>query len=171
MKFGIHLHGSNRGGVENALANRLHIHTLKRFAIRHHLVEHCADAEQVRPTIDRVAQYLLGGHVMQNRGRFSWHVRDELPGARRAHAQDLDAAIPGAHNLGWFQAVVVDSGGVRLVQTAAHLPADIKQVPDGESLFAGKHGCDAVALHILHGDAELAIHLARAEDRRDVRTR
>src|SRR5579863_4097085 len=106
---------------------------------------------------------------MQNRGRVPGHARYEFPGAGSAHTQNFDAAVPGAHDLGWFQAVMVHLRGMRFVEAAADLSTDIKKVPDREAFFSGEHGCDAVALHILHRDAELTFDLACAVDRRDIR--
>ena len=57
-----------------------------------------------------------------------------------------------------------------MVQSLAGLAHDVLQVPDGKTFFAGQHGSDAVALHILHGGATLGIDLFDADKLRDVVT-
>src|SRR6266852_1041870 len=64
-----------------------------------------------------------------------------------------------------------DSLGRSSIQTGADLASDIEQVPDREPFPAREHGRDTVALHVLHRGAELAIDLARAVKRGDIRGR
>ena len=63
-----------------------------------------------------------------------------------------------------------DSSGVRMVQSLADLTADIQQIPDGKPFLARQHGCNTVALHILHGSAEQAIDFPGAIKQCDILT-
>ena len=57
---------------------------------------------------------------------------------------------------------------VRVVQPLTGLARNVLQVPDGKSFIAGQHGADAVALHVLHGGAELAFNFFQTIEQRDV---
>src|SRR5437879_9748034 len=92
------------------------------------------------------------------------------PHARHPESQYLDGSIPAAHDLGGFQAVVVNLAVVGMIEPVTRLPANVEQVPDRESFFASQHRGDAVALDIFHGDAKRAVDFARAVDRSDVLT-
>src|SRR5713101_1508411 len=59
---------------------------------------------------------------------------------------------------------------VSMVQALTGLAHNVLQVPDGKSFFAGQHGGDAVALHVFHGGAELAIDFFQAIKLRHVVT-
>src|ERR1700693_3808725 len=56
-----------------------------------------------------------------------------------------------------------------MIEAAAHLPANIEKIPDGETFFAGEHGGDAVALDVIHGGAELPIDFSGAGNGGEVR--
>src|ERR1700736_26576 len=93
----------------------------------------------------------------------------EFAGSRQAKPEDLDRAIPAAHNLGRLQAVMNHAAGLSVLKAAADLPSNVEKVPDRKSLFASQHGGDAVSLHVLHRGTELALDFARAIDWSDVR--
>jgi hypothetical protein len=56
-----------------------------------------------------------------------------------------------------------------VIEAAAQLPADVEQIPDRKSFFARQHGRNAVALHVLHGGAELTFDFAGAPNLGDIR--
>ena len=49
-----------------------------------------------------------------------------------------------------------------VLEAAAQLPSDVEKIPDGKSLFASQHGCDAIALDVVHASTELAVLAAVA---------
>ena len=55
-----------------------------------------------------------------------------------------------------------------MIERAAHLPANIKQVPDREAFLASQHGGYAIALDVFHGGAELAVDYACAVNDREI---
>ena len=58
--------------------------------------------------------------------------------------------------------------GVGVIQSLAGLARDVLQVPYGKALFAGQHGADTVALHVLHGRTKLAVNFFCPVKQRDV---
>src|ERR1700722_20828439 len=56
-----------------------------------------------------------------------------------------------------------------VLEAAAQLPSDVEKIPDGKSLFASQHGCDAIALDVVHASTELAVDLTRAKYIGDIR--
>ena len=58
--------------------------------------------------------------------------------------------------------------GAGVIEAAAHLPADIEQVPNGKSFLIREHGRDAIALYVFHRGAELAIDFSRTKNGREV---
>ena len=63
-----------------------------------------------------------------------------------------------------------ESLGVSVVETLAGLTRDVLEIPNGEALFAGQHGGNAVALHIFQRSAENAVHFFSAMNQRNIVT-
>ncbi len=108
----------NRSAFQNALPQRFHIFAVKRLPLRHHFIEHRAQAEQVRSAIHRLAANLLGRHVVQDRGN-SLGVLHEVAHARYAETQNLYRAVPAAHDFGRLEAAVHHVVRRRVVEPAA----------------------------------------------------
>src|ERR1039458_6126353 len=123
------------------------VHFFDGFTVSDHFVEHYAQTEEVGAGIDVFAAYLLRRHVLQDRWD-AGHLRRKLAHAGDAESQNSDGAIPAAHDLGGLHTIVKNFVGVSVIEAAADLTADIEQIPDGKSFFAGEHGGDAVALDV-----------------------
>src|SRR6202020_1245944 len=149
-QLGIYLKRRRRSSRENVLAQGFSIFTIESLLVRRHLVKHCAQAKEIGAAIDIFATHLLRRHVVQNR-RNSGYLTGKLSQAGNAVSQNSDRAIPSAHDLGGVKAMVKNVVRAGVFKAAAHLPADIEQVPDRETLFAGKHGSYAIALNVFHG--------------------
>ena len=106
MHFRIHLDGRNRRCTQNALAQAIGIFTIECLPLRHHFVEHGAQTEQIRAHIGGLALDLLWRHVMQDCRDRVGNVLYKIAHAGDAVSENLDGAIPTAHDLGRFQAVV-----------------------------------------------------------------
>ena len=167
MKLWIHVHRGHRSALENALPQRFGILAIECLTIGHHLVEHCAQTEEVRAGIDILTANLLRGHVLQDQ-RDTGHLSGKLAHAGDAESQNSYGSVPPAHDLGGLQTIVKYVVGVGVIEAAAHLPSDIEQVPNGKPFFARQHGGNAVALDIFHGGTELAFDFSRAGNRREV---
>ncbi len=168
MHLGVHMNGRDRREVDNALAQILDVIAVKRHALGHHLVENGAQTEKIGAAVGVLAEHLLGRQVVQDSRNPLLGIVRELAHAGDAETENLDRAVPPAHDFGGLKAVVDDALGGGKIEAGPELAADIKQIPYRETFFAAQHGGDAVALHVFHGSAELAFHFARAEDRCDV---
>src|SRR4051812_38541651 len=96
---------------------------------------------------------------MQNVRCLARSLTGERTHTGNSEAQEFDGSVPRDHDLGRFQAEVKDIVKVRVVEALTSLAHDVLQVPDGKSFFAGQHGGNAVALHVLLGGATLAVDL------------
>src|ERR1019366_4201503 len=157
----------HRSALEDALTQGFKILPIKGFTVGHHLVKYGAQTEEIRPGVDILAANLLRRHVLQD-GRDAGPLRVKLAHAGDAVSQNSDGAVPAAHDLGGLQTIVKYLVGVSVIEAAAHLPADIEQMPDGKSFFAREHGSDAVALYVFHRGAELAVDFSRTVNGREV---
>jgi len=88
--------------------------------------------------------------------------------ARYTEAQDFDGAIPSAHDLGGFKAVMNELKRTGMIQAVAELAADIKEISDRKPFLAGEHRRNAVALHVIHCGAKLAVNFPGAIDLSDI---
>src|SRR3984957_4919985 len=95
-------------------------------------------------------------------------LRRELTRARHAKSQDFNCTVPAAHDLRGLQAIVKYLMGMCVIEAAANLPSNVEQVPNRKPFLTGQHGANTVALHILHGGAELAFDFSRAKNRHNV---
>src|SRR4029077_16763163 len=120
----IYLHRRHRCALKDALTKRFSIFPIKGLTISYHFVKHGAQTEEVRPRIDGLATNLLGRHVVQDR-RDAGHLSSKLAYAGDTVSQNSDGAVPAAHDFGGLQTIVKYVVGVSVIETAAHLPADI----------------------------------------------
>ena len=100
---------------------------------------------------------------MQHFRSLARSLTGERPHAGNSEAQDFHRAIPRDHDLGRFETVVHNIVRVRVVETLTSLAHDVLQVPDGKPFFAGQHGGNAVALHVLFGGTALIFNYLHAE--------
>ena len=168
MNLAVDLDGSRGRGFDNRLPHLVRIVARESFALGRHLVQDCAQAEHVGAAVHRIAAQLFRRNVMQNVRRLARSLTGKGTHAGNSEAQDFDRAVPRDHDLGRLQTVVHDVVRVGVVQALTGLTHDVLQVPDGKSFFAGQHGGDAVALHVLLGGAALAVNFFDAEKLCDV---
>ncbi len=84
MNLGIYMQRRHRRAFQNALPQRLRVLAIEGLPLRHHLIENCAQAEQIRPAISSLAPNLLRRHVMQNRrNRLPEHAVQNCPRWKR----------------------------------------------------------------------------------------
>ena len=162
MDLAIDLIDRNRDGLEDRLPHLVRILAVESLALRDHLVEDSSQAEHIRARIDRISRQLLGRHVVQDLRGLAGGLGCILTCARNAEAQNLYNAIPLHHDLRRFKAIMKNFSYVRVVKPLAGLSGDILQIPDGKSFFTGQHGGDAVALHVFHGRAQVAVNFSGA---------
>ncbi len=167
MELGIDVHGRHGSALLNAAAEGFGVFAVEGFAVGDHFVKQRTEAEDVGAGVERLSLDLLGRHVVLDRRRLG-RFRREFADAGKAEAEDANGAIPPAHNFGGLQAVVKNVLRVGVIEGAAHLAADIEQVPDGKTFFIGQHGGDAIALDVFHCAAELAVDFSGAEDGREI---
>src|SRR5579864_7444889 len=129
MNFGIHPDGGGGSAVENVLADALRIASVEGFALRHHLVEDRAQAEQIRAQVGSFTSKLLGRHVVQNRGK-AGNVLHKIAHTGNTIAENLYGSVPAAHDFCGLEAVMDDLVRSCIIETIAELPADVEQVPN-----------------------------------------
>src|ERR1700722_454127 len=96
------------------------------------------------------------------------HLGGKFAYAGNPESQNSDGAIPAAHNFRRVKTIVKNALGMGMIETAAYLPSNIEQIPDGKPFFAGQHSSHAVALDVLHGSVELAVDHSGAKNWREV---
>ena len=111
----------------------------------HHLVQHRAEAEDVRPRVDLAALRLFGRHVrgraddLPPRSAATVRVRrrgaiGRLEQLRQPEVEDLDAIVVGDHHVRRLQVTVDDAGFVRRGEGIGNLHAVAQRLRDGEAL-------------------------------------
>ena len=136
-----------------------------------HLVEHGADAEQVRAGVRGLAMSLLGRHVRQRTGyvfaRVAF-VRQTGPyPLRDAKVDDLDAAVGDHEDVRGLQIAVHDPAGVGCHQSARDCNRRLDGRTRGERTFAQPPG-QRLSFEKLADEVRAPVVLSSVEDRHHV---
>src|SRR5581483_401015 len=118
MNLRVHLNGWGRDRLKNALLEVFDVVPLERLLLSNHLVEHCGKAIKIGSAVGGFSANLFRRHVIENRGE-PLGMMNELSDAGDSKAQNLDCAVPAAHDFCRFQAVVDELVGAGMIEAGA----------------------------------------------------
>ena len=150
-----------------------------------HLEQHASERPDVRTPVHRTAARLLGAHVRggaedrpgRRRGRNQCRGRGDVPllwgrllleGLRQTEIENFHRPVRADLDVARFEVPVDDSLRVGRFERFCDLSRDLERFGRGESPL-GDPGVQRGALDQFHDDAEDAVALLHAVDRRDVR--
>ena len=153
--------------VDDFVNDRRNILADEWFFAGQHLIKNYAQAEEVRPSIQLAAFYLLGGHVVR-RAQHLPGIGDLPAGLGNAKVHDLYRAVPGNHDVGRFYVAMNNSVGMRVIQPAANLPRKLQHFFRRQDALFRQQFMQRGAFNELHGDVENSVLLAGVINGNDV---
>ena len=139
---------------------------LERSLAREHLVEHEAERVDVTPRRDLAAGELLGRHVGRCPGaqRFAGH-------AGESEVRDAHVTRSVEHHVGRLEIAMDDATFVGGGETGADLACDREAAFFRKSADAFDQRREILAVHVLHREKGLPLHLVDVVDAADIRVR
>ena len=131
------------------------------------LVEHEAERVDVAPRRHFAAEKLLGRHVGGRAGPDVFDGADR--GEPEVHQADLAAAVE--HHVRRLQIAVQHATFVGCREPRAQLAGDVGRLVFGKAADAAERRGQVLAVHQLHREKQLTVHLADVIDAADVRVR
>ncbi len=154
--------------VENPVHRAVLHRPGKRLRVRHQLVGDDADGVHVGAVIQRSADHLFGGHVVQ-RAELIAGIRDgRIRRVGETEIQNLDGAGDVEYDVGRFDIAVDDALGVGEMEARAQIFEDGQPIRDRKRRPPPNQLRERLAGHVLHGDERPLAVLTDIEHRHDV---